>query len=334
MTQYTGPHDLAGEDRVSAMDLMRDVDEAEMILVGIGSEFDGYGIEKSTENSIENREAYRNSDSALKIPEMLENTEYAWLIPAYRDYLTNDRKEIAGENRVRTALEKLRKLLEGKNYFIISQAQNGEIPRINWREGRLVMPCGSVLKKQCAQNCGTDKEEEGESCFSLTREEQDVLYECCGCLGDWLEGEGRESLSDEVLRALRMIGKAPKTDAVTQKLRERIPEDLLGRCPRCGAGMVLNVVQAAHYDEKGYLGGWQRYTKWLQGSVNRKLLVLELGVGMQYPGMIRIPFERVTLLNQKSKMYRIHENLYQVPDDFGKKGVGIAENTIDWLNNL
>lgn len=98
--------------------------------------------------------------------------------------------------------------------------------------------------------------------------------------------------------------------------------------------MVLNVVQTPGYDERGYLDDWSRYTKWLQGSVNRRLLVLELGVGMQYPGMIRIPFERVVFLNQKAKMYRIHENLYQVPGDFREKGIGIAENAIDWLNNL
>lgn len=324
------------------MDLMKDVEEAEMILVGLGSEFDGYGMGESYANI----RGSQNSDSALKVMEKLENTEYAWLIPAYREYLEvkeGDRKERPDENRVGSALDKLRELLEGKNYFLISQAQHGRIPRIKWRENRLVMPCGSTLKKQCIQNCGYEVEEKRESCFPLTPEEQKGLYECCECLEDWLIGEGRtekaeevdqENLSDEVLRALKMIGKTAETDIVMQKLRERIPEDLLGRCPHCGAGMALNVVQAINYDEKGYLSEWQHYTKWLQGSVNRQLLVLELGVGMQYPGMIRIPFERVTLLNQKAKMYRIHEKLYRVPDDLGKKGVGIAENSIDWLNNL
>ncbi len=205
------------------------------------------------------------------------------------------------------------------------------------------MPCGSALKKQCVRNCSSEDEKEKETCFYLMPEEQAALYACCEHLEEWMEGEGRKAensgvekagIGDEVLRALKLIERASKKDDVTSFLRERIPEDILGRCPYCGAGMVLNVVQAAHYDERGYLSDWQRYTKWLQGSVNRKILVLELGVGMKYPGMIRMPFERVTFLNQKAKMYRIHENLYQVPENLGEKGVGIAENTIDWLNNL
>lgn len=354
------------------MNLKRDMEEAEMVLVGLGSEFDVYGIDRICENTLE----YEQESRAIKVLEKLENTEYAWLIPACRDYLGIRREKDlgqrnvitiqregspgvwktesggvhdgAGENNVRGALEKLWRLLDGKNYFLVSQAQNGLIPLINWREGRLVMPCGSRWKKQCVKCCEC-KTGEGSSCSILTAEDQAALYECCEHLGEWLEegkgaasraeaereqGEDVNHLSDEVRRALRLIEKTSQADEVTKILREKIPEGILGICPRCGAGMVLNVVQAAQYDEKGYLSDWDRYTKWLQGSVNRKLLILELGVGMQYPGMIRIPFERTALLNRKSRIYRIHEKLYQVPDHLGEKGVGIAENAIDWLNNL
>lgn len=354
------------------MNLKRDLEEAEMVLVGLGSEFDVYGLDRICENTRE----YEQESRAIKVLEKLENTEYAWLIPACRDYLEIRReKEFGcrnvitiqrdgapgawktesggihdgtGENSVRSALEKLCRLLDGKNYFLVSQAQNGSIPLINWREGRLVMPCGSRWKKQCVKCCASKAEEES-SCSILTAEDQAALYECCEHLGEWLaeekeavsraeeeRGPGKDvnHLPDEVRRALRLIEKTSQADEVTEILRKKIPEGILGKCPRCGAEMVLNVVQAAHYDEKGYLSDWDRYTKWLQGSVNRKLLILELGVGMQYPGMIRIPFERTALLNQKSRMYRVHEKLYQVPDPLGEKGVGIAENAIDWLNNL
>ena len=76
------------------------------------------------------------------------------------------------------------------------------------------------------------------------------------------------------------------------------------------------------------------YTKWLQGTVNRKLVVLELGVGMKFPGVIRFPFEKVAYFNQKAKFYRIHKNLYHLTEELASKGVGIADNAIDWLQNL
>ncbi len=313
-------------------DFMRDVDEAEMILVGLGDEIDMYGFRGQYDNNQPGRYAWH----AEKVLKKLENTEYAWLIPAYRDMLTEG-------DKIKPALEKLRNLLEGKNYFLISQAQCSLIPEIHWREGRLVMPCGSAWKKQCAENCSAEETETGETCFPLSSEERGTLLECCGKLQNWLEDKDADReeetqknpvLSGEVLRALEQIGRISEKEEISSLLKGRIPGDLLGKCPRCGAGMILNVVQAKHYDERGYLSDWQSYTKWLQGSVNRKLLVLELGVGMQFPGVIRIPFEKIAFLNQKAKMYRIHENLYQFPEQLGEKGVGIAENTIDWLNNL
>ena len=34
---------------------------------------------------------------------------------------------------------------------------------------------------------------------------------------------------------------------------------------------------------------WETYTKWLQGTLNRNLVILELGVGMELPQLIRFP---------------------------------------------
>ena len=42
---------------------------------------------------------------------------------------------------------------------------------------------------------------------------------------------------------------------------------------------------------------WETYTKWLQGTLNRNLVILELGVGMELPQLIRFPFEKVAYLS-------------------------------------
>lgn len=314
-------------EEVRSMDFGREAAEADMILIGLGSELDGDFMSVNTE-----------AEAAKK----LQSSVYAWLFPAYRDYLRGR----AQNSRLQDGLMKFLEILDGKNYFVVSQAQNALIRDMNWREGRLVMPCGGAFRKQCSQNCGSKDAEGKEACPELTKKDEEALRECCVQLGSWLRAEengaeeekapdpGQDSCSEEVLRALWMIRKTAGTDKITGILRRRIPEDLLGRCPGCNAGMILNNVQAAMYDERGYLSDWQRYTKWLQGTVNRKLLVLELGVGMEYPGMIRIPFERVVFLNQKAKMYRIHGSLYQITEKLGEKGAGISENAIDWLANL
>lgn len=108
----------------------------------------------------------------------------------------------------------------------------------------------------------------------------------------------------------------------------------LGKCPECGAPLILNNVYAEKYNENGYLPDWQIYTKWLQGTLNKKLLILELGVGMQFPSVIRFPFEKIAFYNNKAEFYRVNEKLYHLTKELKDKGKAISENAIDWLLSL
>ena len=47
-------------------------------------------------------------------------------------------------------------------------------------------------------------------------------------------------------------------------------------------------------------------------TLNRKLLLLELGEGFEAPGFIRWPFENITFINNKAKLYRIHAKLSKI----------------------
>lgn len=104
-----------------------------------------------------------------------------------------------------------------------------------------------------------------------------------------------------------------------------------GKCPVCGEELCLNNVYTEKYDENGYLSDWAVYTKWLQGTLNRKLCVLELGVNLTYPSVIRWPFEKIGFFNQKASFVRVNENLYQLSEDLKDKGISIPKNSIDWL---
>ena len=61
-----------------------------------------------------------------------------------------------------------------------------------------------------------------------------------------------------------------------------IPDDI---CPHCGAPLCGNTIDADSYIEEGYLPQWMAYTRWLTGTVNRPLLVLELGLSYQQCGV-------------------------------------------------
>lgn len=108
----------------------------------------------------------------------------------------------------------------------------------------------------------------------------------------------------------------------------------LSLCPKCGAPLAFNTIQTENYAEEGYLDRWQTYNKWLQGTVNKKLCIFELGVGMRFPTVIRWPFEKVVLLNQKASLFRVHSRLYQTAEEIKERSVGIQSDPFEFLKEL
>ncbi len=105
-------------------------------------------------------------------------------------------------------------------------------------------------------------------------------------------------------------------------------------CKKCGKKLRFNQLGVKRYAQEGYLDQWNLYTKWLQGTVNKRLCVLEIGAGMGYPGIIRFPFEKTVYYNKKAFLYRVHPRLYQLGEEIADRGSGIAENPIDFLGSL
>lgn len=107
-----------------------------------------------------------------------------------------------------------------------------------------------------------------------------------------------------------------------------IPDDI---CPHCGAPLTGNTIHADIYIEEGYLPQWHRYTAWLATTVNRNLLMLELGESFQTPTIIRWPFEKTIKYNQKAFLYRVNGNFAQLPEGVGERAVSVHENSVEWV---
>ncbi len=248
--------------------------QSDMVLVGLGEDFDGTGF-------LRREEMYRFGGEKLK-----ENG-FHWLIPAWNEFCVKK----TGNAALDAGFEKLAGILGGKNHFVVSVSMHSRAGSV----GRVVMPCGSSQMKQCVEGC------EG-TLLAVTEQDKDRM----------------NRFFEELYAG-------------------RFPEEgfsLSETCPECSAGLVLNNVYAENYNEAGYLEQWRLYTKWLQGTLNHKLFVLELGVGMRFPSVIRWPFEKVAFFNQKAYLCRVHEKLYQLTKELAEKGCGISKNAIDWLGEL
>lgn len=131
---------------------------------------------------------------------------------------------------------------------------------------------------------------------------------------------------------------------VPEKLLNQIKDFLNGKlaeadidepvCPVCGKPLVFNNIGAANYAEEGYLSQWMQYKKWLQGTVNKNVCLLEIGVGMKYPTVIRWPFEKITFYNRKAELFRVHSKLYQMAEEIKERGYGICQKPEEFLKEL
>lgn len=107
-----------------------------------------------------------------------------------------------------------------------------------------------------------------------------------------------------------------------------IPDDI---CPHCGAPLTGNTIAASQYIEEGYLPQWHTYTAWLATTVNRKLLMLELGEGFKTPTVIRWPFEKTITYNRKAFLCRVNARFAQLPEGAAEQAVSVAEDSVAWV---
>ena len=76
------------------------------------------------------------------------------------------------------------------------------------------------------------------------------------------------------------------------------------------------------------MADWERYRKWLSCTLNKKLCILELGVGFQYPSVIRWPFEKTAFLNNKASFVRVNSKFFQLSEELKGKAISIPQNPL------
>lgn len=175
-------------------------------------------------------------------------------------------------------------------------------------------------------------------------EENPEALECYNKLSEALEGKNYFIISlcmddtiydsklnkDRIVKPLGGYTKKQCVDACTHDLYD-IDMDI---CPKCGKELIFNNILAENYVEEGYLDKWELHKKWLSGTLNKKLLLLELGVNMRFVQIVRFPFEKLAMLNNKAELLRVNEKLWQVPHEIADKATAVKMSATEFLKSL
>lgn len=104
----------------------------------------------------------------------------------------------------------------------------------------------------------------------------------------------------------------------------RIPSELIPYCPVCGKPMTTNLrIDDRFVQDDGWYDAAHRYEDFLNRHKGMHILFLELGVGMNTPGIIKYPFWRMTAENSKAIYCTINNNRTAIPYEIGDRTIAI-----------
>ncbi|MCR5756852.1 MAG: hypothetical protein K6F95_02975 [Selenomonas sp.] len=115
-----------------------------------------------------------------------------------------------------------------------------------------------------------------------------------------------------------------------------VPADLVPKCPHCGGDMRpwvrgFEFLEGAFYHEQ-----YKKYEEAIRKaeSDNRKVVYLELGVGMMTPMFIKEPFMNFTYRNPNATYITMNPKHAYVPDELGHRGIAVKEDIAVILKHL
>lgn len=267
------------------------VEAAEMVLVGIGREF---GPElPGTWGTLTSAGESDGEAAERELEDYCRSRFYS---------------EVPKDHPVIRAYDSLRELIGVRPYFVVTLNTDDLIYRSKLEKDLIVAPCGSMGKLQCGAHI--------------------------------LEAE---EIRDRVLaEAKREVGEPERQKETAARESERAEESgtkepgqpgwrKLAVCPQCGRPLRFHTIENEDYMESGYLPQWERYTRWLSCTLNRRLCILELGVDFRYPQVIRWPFEKTAFYNQKSLLVRVNSRFPQAAQELAQRTVSIGASPVEAL---
>lgn len=124
----------------------------------------------------------------------------------------------------------------------------------------------------------------------------------------------------------------PKTYYAVDRFRQmdaarvdgKIPSAMVPKCPVCGGPMAMNLRSDSHFiQDENWYAAEERFGDFLSECVDKKTVLLELGVGFNTPTIIRLPFENLVREHENLCLVRLNRSKAVVPESLRDRCVGI-----------
>ena len=110
----------------------------------------------------------------------------------------------------------------------------------------------------------------------------------------------------------------------------RIPSELVPYCPECGAPMPMNLrVDDSFVEGRGWQQAGNRYEKLLEKHKKDQVLLLELGCGMNTPGIIKFPFWKLTARYERFTYACVNKGGAWAPEEITGRSICLDADIAD-----
>ena len=122
---------------------------------------------------------------------------------------------------------------------------------------------------------------------------------------------------------------------VEQQFDCKIPSELIPICPVCGGNLVAHLRMDGYFVEnEEWETASRRYSNFIKQFQNKKLVLLEFGVGFNTPSIIRWPFEQITLAYADSTLIRVNKENVESRYNISQKNIMIKGDIAEFISKL
>jgi len=280
------------------------LDEADAVIIGAGSglstsagvTYAGERFEKYFSDFAEKfgiKDMY--SGGFYPFPDM--ETYWAW----WSRHIWINRYEKAPK----PVYEDLRKLVEGKDYFVITTNVDHQFQTSGFDKKRLFYTQGDYGLLQCSKPC-----------HKKTYDNRELMEQM-------LWAQGYEIGEDN--RLVLPNGVAPKM---------KVPTKLIPRCPVCGELMTVNLrCDGTFVEDEGWHQAAERYSEFLRRHQNLKTVFIDAGTGMNTPTIIKFAFWRMTNEWPDATYVCLNKGRPMRRKRYGKRqSVSMMTSRVQWIN--
>lgn len=115
----------------------------------------------------------------------------------------------------------------------------------------------------------------------------------------------------------------------------RIPTELVPKCPKCNGKMVVHIHSDKSFvKDQSWNYSYNKFLKYYENIKDKKVVLIELGVGFSTPDIIRYPFEELVSLRKDAKLIRMNKDFPNSKDNIKHKTISFTEDISEVLTDL